>query len=61
MALQSDQAELPELTLQAIEWLVRLRSDDMDEAETHAFADWLSEDIHAMPKPLPMRKTCSKI
>ncbi|MEQ1558295.1 MAG: FecR domain-containing protein [Methyloglobulus sp.] len=46
MALQSDQAELPELTLQAIEWLVRLRSDDMDEAETHAFADWLSEDIH---------------
>jgi transmembrane sensor len=46
MALHSDQAELPELALQAIEWLVRLRSDDMDEAETHAFADWLSEDIH---------------
>ena len=44
MVLHSDQAELPELTLQAIEWLVRLRSDDIDEAETHAFADWLSED-----------------
>jgi transmembrane sensor len=45
MALHPDQAELPNLTLQAIEWLVRLRSDAMDEAETHAFADWLSEDI----------------
>jgi transmembrane sensor len=44
--MQPDQAELPELTLQAIEWLVKLRSNDMDEAETHAFADWLSEDIH---------------
>lgn len=48
MALHPDQAELPESTLQAIEWLVRLRSDDMGEAETHAFADWLSEDaLHA--------------
>jgi transmembrane sensor len=45
MALHPEQAELPELTLQAIEWLVRLRSDDMSEAETHDFADWLSEDI----------------
>jgi transmembrane sensor len=44
MALHPDQAELPDLTLQAIEWLVRLRSDAMGEAETHAFADWLSED-----------------
>ncbi|MCX7103510.1 MAG: FecR domain-containing protein, partial [Methylobacter sp.] len=45
MALHSDQAELPELTLQAIAWLVRLHSDNMSEAETHDFADWLSEDI----------------
>jgi transmembrane sensor len=42
--MNSDEAELPELTLQAIEWLVRLRSDDMSEEETHTFADWLSKD-----------------
>jgi len=32
------------MTQQAVHWLVRLRSDDLSEAETFAFADWLSED-----------------
>ncbi|WP_347988399.1 FecR family protein [Methylomonas sp. AM2-LC] len=45
MNLQSDQAELPELTLEAFEWLVRLRSNEMSEAETHDFAEWMSRDI----------------
>jgi transmembrane sensor len=38
-------AKLPELMQQAIEWLVLLRSGEISDAETHAFADWLSQDI----------------
>ena len=38
-------AKLPELMQQAIEWLVLLQSGELSEAETHAFADWLSQDI----------------
>ncbi len=45
MPTKSDEAKLPELKQQAIEWLILLRSDDISEAQTHAFADWLSEDI----------------
>lgn len=45
MLANTDETKLPELKQQAIEWLVLLRSDDMSEAETHAFADWLSQDI----------------
>lgn len=29
----------------AVDWLVRLRDSDLSEAETHAFADWLSQDV----------------
>lgn len=39
-----DDAKIPELKQQAIEWLVRLRADDMTEAEMGAFADWLARD-----------------
>jgi transmembrane sensor len=39
---------LPESTRQAIEWLVLLRSGEISESETYAFADWLSENaLHA--------------
>jgi transmembrane sensor len=29
----------------AVEWLLRLRGGDLSEAQTHAFANWLSESI----------------
>lgn len=29
---------------QAIAWLIKLRSDDLSEADQHSFADWLSQD-----------------
>lgn len=45
MPTKSDEAKLPELKKQAIEWLILLRTHDITEAQTHAFADWLSEDI----------------
>lgn len=45
MTSSTDTAKLPELMQQAIEWLVLLRSGELSEGETHAFADWLSEDI----------------
>ncbi len=45
MPSQTDTAKLPHLMQQAIEWLVLLRSGEISEAETHTFADWLSEDI----------------
>jgi transmembrane sensor len=45
MPTKSDEAKLPELKQQAIEWLILLRTHDITEAQTHAFADWLSEDI----------------
>jgi transmembrane sensor len=45
MTSSPDTAELPELMQQAIEWLVLLRSGEISQIETHAFADWLSEDI----------------
>ncbi|NOS76133.1 MAG: FecR family protein [Methyloglobulus sp.] len=45
MPSQTDTTKLPELMQQAIEWLVLLRSGDISERETHAFADWLSQDI----------------
>lgn len=32
------------LKQQAIEWLVRLRADDLSDAEMHAFAAWLAQD-----------------
>ncbi len=32
------------ISQQAVHWLVRLRSDDLTEDETYAFADWLSQD-----------------
>jgi len=36
--------EISEQKQQAIDWLVRLRSDDMGDEELCAFADWLAED-----------------
>lgn len=45
MPTKSDETKLPELKQQAIEWLILLRTHDISEAQTHAFADWLSEDI----------------
>ncbi|WP_411727772.1 FecR family protein [Methyloglobulus sp.] len=46
MPFPTDTAKLPELMQQAIEWLVLLRSGEISEAETQAFADWLSQDIY---------------
>ena len=34
------------LMQEAIDWLVKLRGENLSEAETHAFADWLSQDSH---------------
>lgn len=45
MPTKTDETKLPELKQQAIEWLILLRTHDISEAQTHAFADWLSQDI----------------
>jgi transmembrane sensor len=44
MPNSSNGPQLSSLKQQAIDWLVRLRSDDLSEEETFAFADWLSQD-----------------
>lgn len=45
MPATSNSTQLPKVMQEAIEWLVLLRSGEIDAAETHAFADWLSQDI----------------
>jgi transmembrane sensor len=45
MPLDTDETKLPTLKQQAIEWLILLRRHDLSEAETEAFANWLSEDV----------------
>jgi transmembrane sensor len=44
MPTDNDEANLPPLQQQAIEWLVRLRTHELSESETREFADWLSHD-----------------
>lgn len=44
MSFESDETKLPKLKQQAIEWLILLRTHDISEADTEAFANWLSED-----------------
>ncbi len=44
MLLLSSESQISELKQQAIDWLVRLRSDDLSDGEMYAFADWLSQD-----------------
>ena len=39
-----DSAHLPKAMQEAIEWLVLLRSGEIEETDTHAFAEWLSQD-----------------
>lgn len=45
MSANANDKPLPELTEQAINWLVRLHADDLSDAEACAFADWLSQDV----------------
>ncbi len=45
MPLDTDETKLPRVKQQAIEWLILLRTHDISEADTEAFANWLSEDI----------------
>ena len=40
-----DEPKITALEQQAIDWLVRLRSDGLNDDEVSAFADWLSQDI----------------
>jgi transmembrane sensor len=48
MPRPAEETKLPEPIKEANRWLVRLRGDSLSEAETHAFADWLSQDaLHA--------------
>ncbi|MCK9396380.1 MAG: FecR family protein [Methylobacter sp.] len=44
MPSSANEPSIPELKQQAIDWLVRLRSDDLSDGEMYAFADWLSQD-----------------
>ncbi len=37
-------AQQPDLMEQAVDWLVRMRSGNLSDLETHDFADWLSQD-----------------
>ena len=45
MLAENNETNLPPLQQQAIEWLVRLRTHELSEAETRDFADWLSYDF----------------
>ncbi|MEI8209057.1 MAG: FecR family protein [Methylococcales bacterium] len=45
MLAENNETNLPPLQQQAIEWLVRLRTHELSEAETLDFADWLSYDF----------------
>ncbi|MEQ1740833.1 MAG: FecR domain-containing protein, partial [Methyloglobulus sp.] len=45
MPQPAEETPSPDLTGIAVEWLVRLRGGNLSEAQTHAFADWLSESI----------------
>ena len=48
MPRPAEETKLPEPMKEANRWLVRLRGDNLSEAETHSFADWLSQDpLHA--------------
>ncbi|NOU20521.1 MAG: FecR family protein [Methyloglobulus sp.] len=35
----------PKPLQEAIDWLVKLRGENLSEADSHAFADWLTEDV----------------
>jgi transmembrane sensor len=43
MPVNTDEAS-PTGMQQAVEWLILLRSGELSETETHAFADWLSQE-----------------
>jgi transmembrane sensor len=45
MQTDNNTRSLPPLQQQAIEWLLRLRTHDLTEAETLEFAEWLSQDL----------------
>lgn len=45
MPTDNHEANLPPLQQHAIEWLLRLRTRELTEAETRSFADWLSQDV----------------
>ncbi len=45
MPVSEDEPKLSEIQQQAIDWLVMLRADSLDDAEMYAFADWLSSDF----------------
>jgi transmembrane sensor len=45
MPHSAEETQLPDLMDEAIDWLVKLRGGNLNEAETHAFADWLSQDV----------------
>ncbi len=49
MSVSEDEPTLPEMQQQAIDWLVLLRADRLDEKDMYAFADWLSRD-HRHPE-----------
>jgi transmembrane sensor len=40
----AEKIQPPDLIEEAVDWLVKLRGGNLSEAETHAFADWLSQD-----------------
>lgn len=44
MPTYPDEPNLPELNQQAIDWLIKLRADDISDQDMHGFADWLSQD-----------------
>jgi len=44
MANKSSRAEISEQKQKAIDWLVKLRSDEMEDDELIEFADWLAQD-----------------
>ncbi|NOS75672.1 MAG: DUF4880 domain-containing protein [Methyloglobulus sp.] len=45
MPQEPEQAMPPKPLQEAIDWLVKLRDESLSEADSHAFADWLTQDI----------------
>ncbi|MEQ1557313.1 MAG: DUF4880 domain-containing protein [Methyloglobulus sp.] len=45
MPQEPEQAMPPKPLQEAIDWLVKLRDENLSDAESHAFADWLTQDV----------------
>jgi len=53
MSDSAEETQLPTHLEEAVDWLILLRGGNLSETQTHAFSDWLSQDVqhvHAFAK-----------